>query len=82
MGYHLEASLPYPGRMQFVAEAILPSYLEALQRAIEDAIGRLPPGGPRRILARLRRRLTLPTPDSGYFTLPESPDSDSAERRR
>ena len=60
MGYHLDASLPYPGRMQFVAEAILPSYLEALQKALEDAIGRLPPGGPRRILARLRRRLRKP----------------------
>jgi hypothetical protein len=60
MGYYLEASLPYHGRMQFVAEAILPSYLEALQKAIEDAIGRLPPGSPRRILARLRRRLKKP----------------------
>jgi len=50
----------YPGSMQFVAEAILPSYLEALQKALEEAIGRLPPGGPRRILARLRRRLKKP----------------------
>ena len=56
-GYHVDASLLYPGSMQFVAEAILPSYLEALQKALEDAIRRLPPGGPRRILARLRRRL-------------------------
>lgn len=46
--------------MHFVAEAILPSYLEALQKALDDALGRLPPGGPRKILARLRRRLRKP----------------------
>jgi hypothetical protein len=46
--------------MHFVAEAILPSYLEALQKALDDALGRLPPGGPRKILARLRRRLGKP----------------------
>ena len=56
----MDASLVYPGPMQFVAEAILPSYLEALQKALEEAISRLPPGGPRRILARLRRRLRKP----------------------
>jgi hypothetical protein len=59
-GYRMDATLLYPGSMQFVAEAILPSYLEALQKALEDAIHRLPPGGPRRILARLRRRLGKP----------------------
>jgi hypothetical protein len=59
-GYRMDASLLYPGSMQFVAEAILPSYLQALQKALEDAIRRLPPGGPRRILARLRRRLGKP----------------------
>ena len=60
MGYHVEATLPYPGYMHFVAETILPSYLEALQKALDDALSRLPPGGPRRILARLRRRLRKP----------------------
>jgi hypothetical protein len=69
MGYHLEASLPYHGRMQFVAEAILPSYLEALQKAIEDAISKLPPGGPRRILARLRRRLKKPATATRFESL-------------
>ena len=59
-GYHVAASVLYPGSMQFVAEAILPSYLEALQKALEDAIRRLPPGGPRRVLVRLRRRLGKP----------------------
>ena len=40
--------------MQFVAEAILPTYLEALQRALDNAVQRLPQGAPRRILTRLR----------------------------
>ena len=46
--------------MQFVAEAILPTYLEALQRALDNAVERLPRGAPRRILTRLRRRLSKP----------------------
>lgn len=60
MGYHFEASLQYPGHMQFVAEAILPGYLQALERALDDAIERLPPGATRQIIARLRRRLKKP----------------------
>ena len=43
--------------MQFVAEAIFPTYLEALQRALDNAVERLPGGAPRRVLTRLRRRL-------------------------
>ncbi len=46
--------------MKFVAEAILPGYLEALQRALDDALERLPMGNTREILARLRRRLGKP----------------------
>ena len=61
MGYHFEASLQYPGHMQFVAEAILPSYLEALERALDEAIARLPSGTTRQIIARLRRRLRKPS---------------------
>ncbi len=60
MGYYPDVTLGYTGHMHFVAEAILPSYLEALQRVLDDAMERLPPGGPRRILARLRRRLRKP----------------------
>jgi hypothetical protein len=56
----MEATLQYSGDMRFVAEAILPSYLEALQKALDDAFTRLPPGATRRILARLRRRLRKP----------------------
>lgn len=56
----MQAVLPYTGAMQFVAEAILPTYLEALQRALDNAVERLPPGGPRRMLTRLRRRLGKP----------------------
>jgi hypothetical protein len=59
-GYHMQAVLSYSGSMQFVAEAILPTYLEALQRALDNAVQRLPQGAPRRILTRLRRRLTKP----------------------
>lgn len=59
-GYHLQADLAYTGSMQFVAEAILPTYLEALQRALDSAVARLPKGPPRRILARLRRKLGKP----------------------
>jgi len=46
--------------MQFVAEAVLPLYLEALQRALDEALARLPPGAPRKTVARLRRRLDSP----------------------
>lgn len=46
--------------MRFVAEAILPTYLEALEKALEGALERLPPGATRRIIARLRRRLRKP----------------------
>lgn len=56
----MQAVLRYPGAMQFVAEAILPTYLEALQRALDNAVERLPMGAPRRILTRLRRRLGKP----------------------
>lgn len=56
----MQAVLSYSGAMQFVAEAILPTYLEALQRALDNAVGRLPQGAPRRILTRLRRRLAKP----------------------
>ena len=54
----MQGVLSYSGAMQFVAEAILPTYLEALQRALDNAVQRLPQGTPRRILTRLRRRLT------------------------
>ena len=54
------AAPPYPGDMKFVAEAILPGYLEALQRALDDAVQRLPSGEARATLLRLRRRLTRP----------------------
>lgn len=56
----MAAVLSYSGSMQFVAEAILPAYLEALQRALDSAVERLPMGTPRRILTRLRRRLGNP----------------------
>ena len=46
--------------MRFVAEAILPSYLEALEKALDDAFERLPPGAPKELVARLRRRLGKP----------------------
>lgn len=46
--------------MKFVAEAILPGYLEALQHALDDALERLPNGNTREILVRLRRRLGRP----------------------
>lgn len=59
-GYLVGAVLSYSGSMQFVAEAILPTYLEALQRALDNAVQRLPHGTPRRMLTRLRRRLTKP----------------------
>lgn len=42
--------------MRFVAERILPAYLEALDRALEDALARLPTGALRATLLRLRRR--------------------------
>jgi hypothetical protein len=42
--------------MQFVAERILPAYLDALDRALEDALARLPEGALRATLMRLRRR--------------------------
>jgi hypothetical protein len=42
--------------MQFVAERILPAYLDALDRALEDAVARLPEGALRATLMRLRRR--------------------------
>lgn len=56
----MQVVLSYSGSMQFVAEAILPTYLEALQRALDNAVQRLPQGAPRRILTRLRRRLGKP----------------------
>ena len=43
--------------MRFVAEAILPGYLEALQRAVDDVVARLPSDDTRETLLRLRRRL-------------------------
>lgn len=42
--------------MQFVAERILPAYLDALDRALKDAVARLPEGALRATLMRLRRR--------------------------
>jgi hypothetical protein len=42
--------------MRFVAERILPAYLQALDRALEDALTRLPEGAIRTTLLRLRRR--------------------------
>jgi len=47
---------PMVATMQFVAERILPAYLDALDRALEDAVARLPEGALRATLMRLRRR--------------------------
>ncbi len=47
---------PMLATMQFVAERILPAYLDALDRALEDAVARLPEGALRATLMRLRRR--------------------------
>ena len=47
---------PMLATMQFVAERILPAYLDALDRALEDAVARLPEGTLRATLMRLRRR--------------------------
>ena len=47
---------PMLAPMQFVAERILPAYLDALDRALEDALARLPEGALRATLMRLRRR--------------------------
>jgi len=44
--------------MRFVAERILPVYLNALERALDDAVARLPEGSLRGALLRLRRRAT------------------------
>ncbi|MGE0352422.1 MAG: hypothetical protein AB7Q69_04205 [Gemmatimonadales bacterium] len=52
--------------MRFVAEALLPCYLEALQRALDDAVARLPAGTSRELLLRLRRRLSR-TENAGRF---------------
>lgn len=68
-GYHAPAPGAYHGSMQFVAEAILPTYLEALQRALDDAVARLPQGSPRRILTRLRRKLAKPASAPRFETL-------------
>ena len=48
--------------MRFVAERILPAYLDALETALADAVRRLPPGALRRTLQRLRRRLDRADP--------------------
>jgi hypothetical protein len=42
--------------MYFVAERILPAYLEALDRALDDALARLPESGLRQTVLKLRRR--------------------------
>jgi hypothetical protein len=42
--------------MRFVAERILPAYLAALDRALDDALARIPDGSLRTTLLRLRRR--------------------------
>jgi len=44
-----------PG-MRFVAERILPAYLAALDRALDDALARIPDGSLRATVLRLRRR--------------------------
>ena len=43
--------------MRFVAERVLPAYLQALEQALDAAVGRLPAGRVRWALLRLRRRL-------------------------
>lgn len=47
----------YAGDMRFVAQAILPTYLEALEDALDRVVARLPAGRGRRLLLRLRNRL-------------------------
>lgn len=47
----------YPDGMRFVAESILPGYLQALREALDDLLVRLPRSRPRRLLRRLRGRL-------------------------
>lgn len=42
--------------MYFVAERILPAYLEALDRALDDALARLPESSLRQTVLKLRRR--------------------------
>ena len=42
--------------MRFVAERILPAYLDALDQALQAALARLPAGSIRTTLLRLRRR--------------------------
>jgi hypothetical protein len=43
--------------MRFVARAVLPTYLAALQDALEEVVRRLPTGRTRRLLAGLRQKL-------------------------
>ena len=50
--------------MHFVAERVLPAYLQALEQALDTAVGRLPAGRVRWALLRLRRRLST---DGGRF---------------
>ena len=47
---------PMLSPMRFVAERILPAYLDALDQALEAALARLPAGSIRTTLLRLRRR--------------------------
>lgn len=49
--------------MACVAERILPVYVAALERALDESVARLPPGPLRVALVRLRRRLATDTVD-------------------
>lgn len=53
----MTAVTSYADDMRFVARAILPTYMAALQDALEEVARRLPTGRTRRLLAGLRQRL-------------------------
>lgn len=68
-GYRCPGPKAYAGSMRFVAEAILPGYLEALQRAVDDVVSRLPSNDTRQTLLRLRRRLGRGDPAGRFDSL-------------
>jgi hypothetical protein len=55
--------------MRFVADRILPSYVAALDRALEDAARHLPHGRWRQVLLRLRHRSRRDSARSRLATL-------------
>lgn len=58
MGYDMATAETYTDGMHFVADAILPGYLQALREALDDLLARLPRSSPRprRLLRRVRAR--------------------------